>query len=790
MSRETGPGRHLGRHFRVLAWFVCAVCTTAASAAEIEEIVVTAEKREASLQETPIAVSAVSRETIETRGLDGLQQVQFVVPALMFNELADMAQMTMRGVGVDISEMSAEPGVALHTDGVYRGGLVSSKSLLFDLERIEVLRGPQGTLFGRNSTGGGVNVVTRLPGEEPSFSANVLYGDYDRTRIEISGDAPISPGTFSVRGAIAHDERDGYSENHLLGREEDASEATLAKLAAVINPSDRLEIVLRGEYLDTEVTGPTWVVTDDHPVPPLLLSTGNPGGILSVPGTVCGPITCAEALGLQLSPPGTWSSDPRNAYSTGGFRSAREAQGVSAVVSWDATESVEFKSTTAWYEIDQACPMQSIDGSDIDTLTMGCYQDNVEWSQEFTLAGATERWDWIGGVYYYTSEIEELWDYELPALQATFEAIFGLFGGLGGPLPPGSLAAFGTKIDGTVTGVPFLQFNIFQDTTSKAVFGQTTYSFSDRLRGTAGLRWTEDTKDYRQTVVNNLGGDFCRDLRLEDEWSEVTGKVGLDYDLSVDTMVYGSVSAGFKSGGFNGGTCNDQFDPENLVALEIGSKSRFLNNTLQLNLSAFYYDYAEFQARLFVNNASIVENAADAKTYGFEAELLWLATDRFRVEGSVSLLSATFEDFLSTDPLNPHIGMNCDAGGLGCQQQLEGNDLLRAPDTKVTLSAEYDFSLAGGGLVTLRGEYAHTGDHYHTVFNNDFARQDAFGLGNVRLMWSPGGSGADGVRVLGFVENVGDEEYALMHTPNATTGGTLSQFAPPRTWGVSVRYSR
>ena len=171
-----------------LAWLACAAWGVAAHAAEIEEIVVTAEKREASLQETPIAVSAVSRETIETRGLDGLRQVQFAVPALMFNELADMAQMTMRGVGVDISEMSAEPGVAMHTDGVYRGGLVSSASLLFDLERIEVLRGPQGTLFGRNSTGGGVNVVTRLPGEEPSFNANVLYGDYDRTRVEISGD--------------------------------------------------------------------------------------------------------------------------------------------------------------------------------------------------------------------------------------------------------------------------------------------------------------------------------------------------------------------------------------------------------------------------------------------------------------------------------------------------------------------------------------------------------------------------------------------------------------------------
>ena len=770
----------------LLAWAV----PGATWAAEIEEIVVTAEKREASLQETPIAVSAVSRETIETRGLDGLRQVQFAVPALMFNELADMAQMTMRGVGVDISEMSAEPGVAMHTDGVYRGGLVSSASLLFDLERIEVLRGPQGTLFGRNSTGGGVNVVTRLPGEEPAFSANALYGDYGRTRVEISGDAPISPGTFSVRAAVAHDQRDGYARNRLLGREEDAAEATMAKVAAVINPSDRLEIVLRGEYLDSEVTGPTWVVTDDHPVPPLLLSTGNPGGILSVPGTVCGPISCAEALGLSLSPPGTWSDDPRNPYSTGGYGSVRESQGLSAVVSWDATESVELKSTTAWYEIDQACPMQSIDGSDIDSLTMGCYQDNVEWSQEFTLTASTERWDWIGGVYYYNSDIEEFWDYELPAFQATFEAIFGLFGGLGGPLPPGSLAAFGSKIDGTVTGVPFLQFQIFQETTSKAVYGQTTYNFSDRLRGTAGLRWTEDTKDYTQTVVNNLGGDFCMGLGLDDEWSEITGKVGLDYDLSAGTMVYGSVSTGFKSGGFNGGTCGNGFDPENLVALELGSKSRFLNNTMQLNLSAFYYDYTDFQARLFVNNASVAENATDATTYGFEAELLWLATDRFRVEGSLSLLNATFEDFLSTDPLNPHIGMNCDATGLGCQQQLKGNDLLRAPEVKATLSAELDFPLAGGSMVTVRGEYAHTGDHYHTVFNNDFAQQEAFGLTNARVMWSPGGRVADGVRVMAFVENVGDEEYALMRTPNATTGGTLSNYAPPRTWGVSVRYSR
>ncbi len=769
-----------------------ALCFGVAStwAAEIEEIVVTAEKRESSLQETPIAVTAVSRETIEIRGLDDFAQLQFVVPALMFNELADMAQMTMRGVGVDISEMSAEPGVALHTDGMYRGGLVSSSSLLFDVERIEVLRGPQGTLFGRNSTGGSLNVVTRLPGEEPTFSAVALYGDYDRTRVELSGDIPITPGTFAVRAAIAHDQRDGYTQNRLLGHDEDAATATLAKLSAVISPSDRVEIVLRAEYTDSEVTGPPWVVTDDHPVPPLLLSTGNPGGILSQSGNFCGAASCVEALGLNLSRPGVWSTDPRNTYSTGGFASYRESHGLSAVLAWDASEAVEFKSITSYFQIEQDCPYLSLDGSDIDALTVLCYQDNDEWSQEFTLSGSAARWDWIAGVYYYSSEIEELWDYELPALQATFEAIFGIFGGLGGPLPPGSLAAFGSKLDGTPSAVPFLQFQIFQETTSKAVYGQTTYSFSDRLRGTTGIRWTEDIKDYTQSVLNNLGGDFCLGLQVTDEWSEITGKAGLDYDLSADTMVYGSVSTGFKSGGFNGGTCGNGFDPETLVALELGSKSRFLNNTMQINLSAFYYDYSDFQARLFVNNASVAENATDAKTYGLEAELLWLATDRFRLEGSISWLKATFLDFTSTDPLNPHIGMDCDAGGLSCLQQLKGNDLLRAPDLKATLSAEYDFPLAGGGMLTARGEYAHTGDHYHTVFNNDFARQDAFGLTNARLMWVPGGRGAGAVRVMGFVENIADEEYVAMHTPNATTGGTLSHFAPPRTWGVSVRYSR
>jgi len=758
-------------------------------AAEIEEIVVTAEKRESALQDTPIAITAVTRDTLEVRGIDDFAQLQFAAPALVFAEIADMAQITMRGIGVDISTMDAEPGVALYSDGVYRGGLTSSSSLLFDLERIEVLRGPQGTLYGRNSTGGSLNVISRLPGEEAGFDAAFLYGDYDRTRVELSGDAPLVPGKLSVRGAFAYDAHDGYTDNEFTGREEDDADSKFGKVAAVWNASDTVAVTLRGEYTDSKIGGPPFIVTDDHPVPPLLLSSGNPGGILSIPGTVCGPQSCADLLGLSLSPPGVGSDDPRNIYSDGDTEFNRESWGVSATIDWDISEQVALKSITSYFHIDHKGDQVNNDGVDIAYLEDRFKQKNEEWSQEFTLSGSTGKLDWIGGAYYYHSDINEAFRFDLPALQSTFEALFGLLGG-GGPLPPGSLAFFGNRLDNTPSAIPFLDFQLIQELQSVAVYGQGTWHFSDRVRGTAGIRWTRDEKDVTQTVVNNIGGDFCRDVDLDNDWSEVTGKVGLDVDVGQNSLVYAAVSTGFKAGGFNGGQCNNPYDPEKLTAYEIGSKSRFLDNTLQLNLSAFYYNYKDLQARLFINNASIVQNAADAKSYGFEAEWLWLVGADFRIDGSLSLLSAEFKDFLSTDPLNPQIGMDCNpVTGLDCLQDLSGNDLLRAPATKVSMTAEYDLRLGGAGTLTVRGEYAFTDKMYHTVFNNDFARQDSYSLWNARLIWTPPEGTLAGVRVIAFMENIGDEDYVMIHAPNATTGGTLTQYGPPRTWGLQVRYS-
>jgi iron complex outermembrane receptor protein len=347
-----------------------AACLTAPlRAAEIEEVVVTAEKRESTLQDTPIAITAVTREDIQVRGLTDFSEVQFAVPALVFSEIADMAQITMRGVGVDISTMDAEPGVAVYNDGVYRGGLTSSSSLMFDLERIEVLRGPQGTLYGRNSTGGSLNVISRLPGEVPAFDAAFLYGDYDRTRVELSGDVPVVPGRLAIRGAVAYDQHDGYADNAFTGREEDDAESTFAKVAAVITASDSVDITLRGEYTDSRIGGPPFILTDDHPVPPLLLSTGNPGGILGIPGTLCGPVTCADALGLSLSPPGVGSDDPRNLYSDGTTEFERESFGLSATIDWAIGEDLALRSITSYFDIDHVGDQSNNDGVDIPYLT-------------------------------------------------------------------------------------------------------------------------------------------------------------------------------------------------------------------------------------------------------------------------------------------------------------------------------------------------------------------------------------------------------------------------------------
>jgi iron complex outermembrane receptor protein len=769
-----------------------------ATSGGIEEIVITAEKRETSLQDTPIAVTAITSDAIEEQGLEDFNDVQFVAPAIVYGEIADMAQITMRGIGVDISTIDAEPGVALHQDGVYRGGLTSSSALFFDAERVEVLRGPQGTLYGRNSTGGSLNVITKLPGETLGFDASVLYGDYSRWRAQAFADVPVIDGILALRGGFAYDSRGGYTENTFTGRQEDDARYRQAKLAALLTPTEDLEVALRFGWLRSDVGGAPFIKTADHPVSSsAYISGSNPGGILSFPGVCDAVLTCVQEYGLVLSPPGFPTGNPRKVNYEGDQNYHRDNWDLNATVSWNVAEDVTLKWISSYLDLAQDLDPFNNDGIPIQLLVGDYEQSNEEWSQEIDVTGSAfgERLDWLFGFFYYDSQISEEYRYTLPALQATYESLFGICAVIdingfcaGAPLPVGILAlppfanpVTGVKLDGQPSAVPFLEFRLDQDLTSWALFTQQTFHVSEAIRVTGGFRWTKDRKIDVHSQVLNLSPvpAGCRDNRAEESWSEPTGKLGVDADLGEETLVYATFSRGFKAGGYNVGTCDNTYDPEYVNAYEAGIKTRLLDNTLQLNVSTFYNDYEDLQVRKFINNAAEVSNAATATNYGVEVELLWLPVDALRIESSLSWLHARFDEYDDVDPIFPELG----------SQDLSDNHLLRAPDWKFSLAAQYTADLAGAGALTLRGEYAHTAEQFHTVFNNDFGVQEAYDIGNVRLIWNAPDSLLPGLSVQAFLENISDVDYVTNHAPNATTGSTLSTFGPPRTWGVQVRYA-
>jgi iron complex outermembrane receptor protein len=753
----------------------------------IEEITITAEKREASVQETPIAVTAITSDAITEQGLQDFNKIQFVTPALVYGGIADMAQISMRGVGVDISTIDAEPGVALYQDGVYRGGLTSSSALFFDMQRVEVLRGPQGTLYGRNSTGGSINVITRLPGEQFGVDGQALYGAYHRWRAQAGVDVPLVPNLLRVRGAFAYEGRQGYTKNSFTGLKEDDLHARQAKLAAVITPTEDIDVDLRFNWLRNETGGPPFIKTDDHPAAPLFLSSGNPGGILNFPG-VCDPVlTCTQVFGLTLSPPGVGSTNPRHVNYEGGQEYTRDTWDVNGTVTWRLSDSITAKWISGYLTLDQGLHPSNNDGVNIPYLVGDYAQQNDEWSQELDLSGTAfdERLDWIAGFFYYKSNIAEQYLYTLPALQATFEAIFGIFGG-GGPLPPGSLAFFGTDLAGNSSPIPFLNFRLEQDLRSWAAFTQGTLHLTDRLRATFGFRWTKDHKVIKQFLANNLGGAGCRPEVSDRSWDDWTMKGGIDFDLTEKVLLYGSISRGFKAGGANAGFCGNVYDPEYVVAYEAGAKSRFLDDRVQLNLAAFYYNYRDIQVRLFTNNASLVLNAAKAKDYGVELESTFVPIEPLRIDASVSYLNARYDGGSATDPMNPLDG-TCVLGV--CEVSIDKNYLLRSPKWKFSGAVQYDLGLGSAGVLSLRGEYAYTAKQFHTIFNNDFAEQKGYSIGNLRAIWRMPEAWLPGLTFQAFVENIGDVDYVTNMAPNATTGSTLSTFGPPRTWGIQLNYA-
>jgi iron complex outermembrane recepter protein len=555
-----------------------------------DQIVVTAERRETRLLETPLAVAAIPTQQLERQGIASLEDVQAVTPNLTFGHFSNFSLVSLRGIGTDFGTISAEPSVATFQDGVYQGASSAQTVPTFDLVRVEVLRGPQGTLYGRNSTGGAINFITRDPSFSNEGNAALVVGDYDRVTADLGLSGPLGLNdTLAGRLSVRYDARGGYRDNDFLGVESDDLESRSAAGSMLIRPNDDVSFILRGDYTNRDSAQPYERIDD--------------------------------SLGFNTILGGAFTPDPSE---TTHFRNNVATETNAEVWGTSATATFDFNGTTlrsiSAYRENNVSSAEDWDGSDGDILRIDFNDTAEQFTQEFNLFGTAGALDWLLGAFYYD------------AYGTTF------FDASGGVLP----AFFGANT---------LTYAAEQDSQSVAVFGQATYALTDRLNVTGGLRYTRDEKTMDQGILINHVIDICG-TTTEESWNALTGTLSVDYHLTPDAIVYGRFARGYKAGGINAGECADAFDPEYLDAFEAGVRGTIFDRSLSGAITAFYYDYQDIQFTTFGTTTATVDNVGGATVAGIELEYNYRPAfaDGLRIDGSVSYLHSEYDDQLVMDP--------------------------------------------------------------------------------------------------------------------------------------------
>jgi iron complex outermembrane receptor protein len=543
---------------------------------------------------------------------------------------------------------------------------------------------------------------------------------------------------LAVRATYTHEERDGYRRNRVTDRRVEDKNEDSADIAFLLTPSESLEFVVRGDWAKRE--GSRAMAFYE-----------------SIPGA---PLNITEVLGAQ-----SCFDDSDCLFNWFDPEDVNRIWGVSGTLTWDISDNLTLKSITSYRESERVFTMDS-DGTSIPfQLYFPGYDESAdEVSQEFNLSGKAfeDRLDWIVGLYYYDDEGDG-------AAAFTLETITPALENAGAITPVPRIST------GELSEYAFFEFTLAQEVTSLAAFGQGTYHISDRVRLTTGLRYTEDKKKAVQRSASNfVPSGNCPGVEQENTWSEITGRGTLDFDLTETVMLYGTVSKGFKAGGYSVTECGNNYDPEILWAYEVGLKGRFLDSRLHLAAAGFYYDYSDIQVRKFVANTALILNAAEAEVYGLEVEMRALFGG-FEFDGGILVQHSEYKNF---ETINATRGNTL--------QDVSGTQLQRAPDHKLALGMQYLFEIGRWGSVTPRYEWSYTDRQHHDVFDDPWGRVDSYSLHNVRVDWL----GADGrLRISGFVDNLTNEDYLEYLNPVISIGGSVALWAPPSTWGIRLDYS-
>ncbi len=690
----------------------------------LEEVIVTAERSEARLQDTAISLAVYSGDELERRGITNVLQMVATDPSLNVGFSGGAAYISMRGVSSSNTTETGDPAVSVGVDGTFQNRHYALGAAMYDIERVEVLRGPQGTLYGRNATGGAVNIITAKPqlGDNSTGQLALELGSYDLINVDGWANLPLSEN-FAMRLSFASREHDGYRNNDPYPFDGDDEDTRSARIQFLYTPTENLSLWASGQYThlggigaSSELAGFAYPASGGreplHVLPPGLSSDGKKFAVYG------DPFLDVDVYDFRWS--ATYDGLP----------------GGSSLTYLGYYNDTNYQRGQYVYSPPPAPGATHVQREYPDTWT-----HELRWS-----SAPGSQLEWQAGAYYFKEDGSLLTDQ------------YNDFRGA------------------NETGRIQFDFPVVRSE-SKAIFGQATYHMSDTISFTGGLRQTWDDKSregtfYIKPGLTGLPFTIAIDQGGKAKSDQLTWLAGVQYTPNADQMFYGKISTGYKTGGFTG---QGQYGPENVTSYEIGSKSMLANNRVELNLAGFFMDYTDQQVNQFVSgdnsSGSKTTNAGQSEIYGIEASLRTLVGDGGLLDVSATYLNTEYQEFKLSAGWDPTVNLD-----------LSGNDLPLSPKLAFRAQFEYAFENVMGGTLTPRAGITYKSSQYFLPENYPVSYQGDYSLIDLGLDYTPGGK--DWLLVQLYVRNLTDETIFSNGVEFYTFNNYTFNYQPPQTWGI------
>ncbi|MCF7981034.1 MAG: TonB-dependent receptor [Pseudomonadales bacterium] len=741
--------------------------------AAIEEIVVTARKREENLQDTPISITAFTSQSLEALQVDNISQISSATPGLTFDSSTPISgsrvssSIFIRGIGQTDFTLVSDPGVGLYLDGVYIARSVGGVLDVVDVERVEVLRGPQGTLFGKNTIGGAINITSKRAGDEFAGEVEIKTGTDDRLDFKATVDIPFTEN-FRGKFSYANLNQDGNVKNLVGGKDLNDTDAQVLHARLDFEPTDSLSMMLTADWTDRDEQAQAQRLLSFEPTAGLVGVALNDAVAAVVPGFDIGDYTC---LGTSATAQAMTADDCHNPFVTSSGSntpSEVEVKGAAFTLTYDFG-SVTFKSVTGYREFD-ALFARDTDNSPYILVETIDTMDQEQFSQEFQLSGTglNDRLNWLLGYYHFEEE--------------------------------------GNNRNDVITSTFYLKSGGDIDNDSDAFFGQVTFDITERWSVTAGLRKTDETKGFTpdQFVTVDPSGnlattfldntlqfakvvrgqlptvaefDLVPHQKFERDFDETTGLLSLDFKATEDLLLFASYATGFKSGGFNqripppGVPEPINYEPETSTTYELGWKWTNQGKTLRINGSYYFTDYEDLQVNVFAGVAPTTLNAVEAEIQGYEVELLASPIEALSITANIAYIDAEYTKAPGTIP--------------GARTINKNDKFPNTPEFTAFVGIDYTW-LLGTGELTLHADWSYRDEVQNNTINSPQIEQDALDLFNAALIyrlsehWQLAFSG----------RNLTDETYLITGNEELPGFGYAEGvYAREREWALSAKYS-